>query len=181
MRKWTLALALLLATPALAESAAEHLAAPALPGFIQGYQAANASQSIREEIPRGETVQAWTRMVTTQRFTGLARRATPEEYAGNILASVQRSCAGARTTPVSRVTVSGRPAARFQVDCPRNPAAGGHPETFILLAVAGTSGDVHVKQVAWRGGMTAADLAWGSRFLAEVTFCASSNRSPACR
>lgn len=181
MRKSLIALVLLPLTPALAQSGAEHLAAPALPGFVQGYQAANASQSIREEIPRGETVQRWTRMVTTQRFAGLARRASPHDYAGNVLTGVQRSCPGARTTPATAVTVSGRPAARFQVDCPRNPATGGQAETFILLAVAGPSGDMHVKQVAWRGGTTPAGLAWGRAFLAGVTLCTAADRSPACR
>jgi hypothetical protein len=146
---------------------AEQLASPPLPGFVEGFAKANAAQSIREEVPSGETVEAWTRMVTTQRFTGLAERATPLDYAGDILANVPRSCPGARTSRPAALTVSGRPAVQFQVDCPNS---GGRPETFILLAVAGRS-DMHVKQVAWRGGTTPATLAWGRGFLAQVRLC----------
>jgi hypothetical protein len=164
---------------ALAQPAQERLVAPALPGFIVGYTAANAQQSIREEVPRGETVQAWTRMVTTQRFGGLARQATPETYARNTLAGLPRACPGATISPVGSLSVSGRPAARFQVDCPSS--AGGRPETFILLAVSGPSGDMHVKQVAWRGGTTPQGLAWARSFLAGVGLCAAADRTPRCR
>ncbi len=157
----------------------ERLAAPALPGFVVGHTAANGEQSIREEIPRGETVQAWSRMVTTQRFVGVARRANPETYVRNTLAGLPRACPGARISPVTTLTVSSRAAARVMVDCPRS--AGGRPETFILLAVAGPSGDMHVKQVAWRGGTTPQGLAWGRGFLAGVTLCAAGDRTPACR
>ena len=171
--------ALLAATGAAAQAAGERLVSPALSGFVVGYNAANAAQSIREEVPRGETVEAWSRMVTTQRFAGLARRATPEAYAGNILAGLRQACPTARVSPLARLPVSGRPAVRFQADCPHS--AGGRPETFILLAVAGPSGDMHVKQVAWRGGTTPQGLAWGRGFLAGTTLCAAGDRTPACR
>jgi hypothetical protein len=157
----------------------EHLAARALPGFIVGYTAANAQQSIREEIPAGETVQAWSRMVTTQTFSGTARAASPEVYARNTTAGVSRACPGARISPIASLRVSGQPAAQFQVDCPRS--AGGRPETFILLAVAGPTGTMHVKQVAWRGGTTPQGLAWGRSFLSGVALCAAADRTPVCR
>lgn len=180
MRWWALCIAAVPLSAALAQPVRqERLVAPALPGFVVGYTAANAQQSIREEIPRGETVEAWSRMVTTQRFAGTARAATPEGYARNTLAGVPRACPGARISPVTSLQVSGSPAARFQVDCPRS--AGGRPETFILLAVAGPSGDMHVKQVAWRGGTTPQGLAWGRSFLAGVALCIAGDRAPACR
>ncbi|MDR2857701.1 MAG: hypothetical protein LBV50_07620, partial [Novosphingobium sp.] len=113
---------------AQAPAAGERLVSPALPGFVPGYRAASAAQSIREEVPRGETVERWSRMVTTQRFTGLAARSTPAAYARTITGSLPRACPGAAISPIASLTVSGRPAARFQVDCPRNEA--GQPETF---------------------------------------------------
>jgi hypothetical protein len=174
-----LSLVAAIGTAAAQPAGQERLAAPALPGFAVGHTAANAQQSIREEIPRGETVEAWTRMVTTQRFVGTARAATPEVYARNTLAGIPRACPGARVSPVTSLRVSGRAAARFQVNCPRS--AGGRPETFILLAIAGPSGDMHVKQIAWRGGTTPQGLAWGRGFLAGVTLCTAADRTAACR
>lgn len=167
--------ALALAAPAVAQPGGERLASPALPGFTVGYQAANAQQSIREEIPRGETMQRWSRMVTTQWFAGLAARATPAQYAQNILAALPRQCPGAKVSPLASLTVSGRPAVRFQVDCPL-----GSGETFILLAVAGQR-DMHVKQVAWRGGTTPAGLQWGRALLAGTVLCGAGSREAACR
>ena len=79
--------AMLAASAATAQpGGSERLVSSALPGFVTGYAAANAQQSIKEEIPRSETVQAWTRMVTTQRYGGLARQATVSQYAGNVRA-----------------------------------------------------------------------------------------------
>lgn len=157
----------------------EVLIAPPLPGFATGHEASGERGSIREEVPRGETVQAWTRMVTTQRFTGLARIKPPMLYVRDSLAGLPRACPGARLSPIAAARVSGRSAARVQVDCPRS--AGGRSETFILLAVAGASGDMHVKQVAWRGGTTPQALAWGRAFLAGVTLCTTGDRTPRCR
>lgn len=172
-------LGLALATASSAATAAgERLASPLLVGFVVGHSAANAEQSIREEVPRGETVERWTRMVTTQRFTGLAARSTPEAYARVIAGQLPQACPGATISPIAALTVSRRPASRFQVDCPRN--RGGVPETFILLAIAGQS-DMHVKQVAFRGAKTAADLAWARNYLAATVLCRPRDPQVGCR
>lgn len=179
MARWAMIPAALgLPGAALAQAGPERLASPPLAGFVQGYQAANAQQSIREEVPRGETVERWTRMVTTQRFGGLAARSTPAAYARTIVESAPRACPGAVVSPIASLTVSGRAAARFRVDCPRNRQ--GHAETFILLAVAGQS-DMHVKQVAWRGAKSAADVAWGRSFLERTVLCRAGDTQAACR
>jgi hypothetical protein len=86
-RIWRMA-ALLVVLPAMAASAAqakETLVAPDLPGFVVGHAQSSATGSIREEIPQGQTVQNWKKMVTTQWFRGLARRVTPTEYANIML------------------------------------------------------------------------------------------------
>ena len=181
MRKLSKRLAATVATGGLlvaAPLAAEGLAGGSLRGFVVGYNASNAQQAIVEQVPEGETVQRWTRMVTTQRFTGLAQRTTPAAYARTILNALPGSCPGAKASPVANRTVSGRPAVQFQVDCPRS--AGGAPETFILLAIAGQS-NMYVKQVAFRGRIVPADLAWGRSFLSSIVFCTDRDRQPACR
>jgi hypothetical protein len=172
----------LLAAPLVAwaqPAGREELVGPALPGFVVGHDVGNERGSIREEIPRGETVEAWSRMVTSQRFAGLARIKPPMLYVRDSLAGLPRACPGARVSPIAAVRISGRSAARVQVDCPRG--AGGRPESFMLLAVAGPSGDMHVKQVAWRGGTTPQTLAWGRSFLAGVMLCTAASREPICR
>jgi hypothetical protein len=173
-----MALVMLLEAAATAEQPTERLVAPALPGFVMGYSAANTVNTMQEEIPRGETVEAWTRMVTTQRFVGLASRTTPAQYAQNVIAPLQRACPDATISAMSSLTVSGRPSVRFQVDCPHS--VGGRPESFILIAIAGRS-DMHVKQAAWRGGTTAATLGWGRLLINSTVLCAAPDRQTACR
>jgi hypothetical protein len=117
-------------------------------------------------------------MVTTQRFTGLAARSTPAAYARTITGSVPRACPGAAVSAIADLTVSGQAAARIQVDCPRN--GNGQAETFILLAVAGQR-DMHVRQVAFRGPKTAADLVWARTYLTGTILCRPRDLQAACR
>lgn len=170
--------ALLLLSGASPPLAGEHLATATLPDFVEGYAAANAAQSIREEIPVGETVEGWTRMVTTQRFAGLADRATPADYLANVAAALPGNCPDGRTTPIAARTVSGRKGAMMQADCPFL-AATGKPETFIMLALPGTH-DLHVRQVAFRRVPTKADLAWAETVLAGVRVCSAASRVAGC-
>lgn len=161
-----------------APAAHEHLAAPALPGFVVGYEAANNEQSIREQVPSGETVEMWTRMVTTQWFAGASKRLTPSQLLQNIARGLAQACPKATTTPPVLSTRSGRPAAQFRADCPLLTSTG-KPETFIALVIAGER-DLHVKQVAFRRKPSAADLAWSEAFLAEVGLCGAYDTREAC-
>lgn len=172
--------ALLLAVSAssvAAASAGERLVSPALPNFVVGHSASKYAKSIREEIPRGETMENWTKRITTQWFKGLATRVSPAKYASNVMDGLPRACPGATASPVETMTLGGWEAARFKVTCPKG--TGGQPESFILLAIAGKR-DMHVKQVAFRGQATAEDFLWGRKFLDGVVLCRAKSTAPAC-
>jgi hypothetical protein len=157
---------------------AEHLASPDLPGFVVGHEAANAEQSIREEVPAGETVEDWTRMVTTQRFGGAAARLTPTGFLEGITRDLSAACPGARTSRVLTGTRSGHTGAQMRAFCPLL-AQTGKPETFIMLVIAGAE-DLHVKQVAFRRVPTDEDVEWGEAVLAAVVFCDTGEESEGC-
>ena len=143
-------------------AAAEALSAPALPGFVVGFNKAAGGSSIVEQVPQGETVHDWTRMVTTQRFAGLAARTGGDGFLSLMLGGLQRGCPAARVTyrrPVGS-------AAQMRVDCPLNPATG-KPETFFAKAMPGKP-DMHVAQVAFRRVPTPADVKWAEAHLAKV-------------
>ena len=178
MRTLAAIVAMLLLTGASPPAPGEHLAAASLPGFVEGYAAANASQSIREEIPQNETVEAWTRMVTTQRFAGLADRASPADYLGNVAAGMMQACPGGRTNKIASRTVAGRAGAIMRADCPFL-ASTGKPESFIIVALPGTH-DMHVRQVAFRRVPTKADLDWAETVLAGVRLCPAGSRMAGC-
>jgi hypothetical protein len=142
--------------------AGEMLAMPAAPGFIVGYEAERDGNAIVEQVPSGETVQKWTRMITRQRFAGVAMRTDADGFLQLMLDGLERACPGATVAyrrPVGRN-------AQMRVDCPLNPATG-LPETFFAKSVPGAA-DMHVAQVAFRSVPDAEDAAWAERYLAGV-------------
>ncbi len=153
------------------------MAAPDLPGFVVVHEKANLNQSIREEVPKGQTARRWSKMVTTQWFRKLPERMTPAEYAGTMIKSLPTSCPGATASPLQSLKVSGFDAVRFKVVCPNT--ANGMAESFFMLAVAG-GGDMYVKQVAFRGEATAEDFLWARKFLAAVVMCTPKSTHMAC-
>ncbi|WP_157083179.1 hypothetical protein [Novosphingobium lentum] len=156
-----------------------YLAAPRLGDFQIGFTEGNERGSITEEIPRGESVEHWTRMITTQRFTGLARHATAMEYLAVVARDLPGSCPRAQMTVAEALTVSGRPAARLRADCPQNPQSR-QPETFFILAVQGPD-DMHVKQVAFARVPDADDVRWAGNVLGGISYCAPLSQAPECR
>jgi hypothetical protein len=152
---------------AVSPAVADELVSPVLPGFVVGFEASNDQQSIREEVPAGESVEDWTRMVTTQRFTRAATRLTPAGFLEMMARNMAAACPGARTSPAVMGSLSGNATARFRADCPLL-AQTGKPETFFMLVVSDGK-DLHVKQVAFRREPTAADVQWADGLLASVT------------
>jgi hypothetical protein len=173
MRTLVAAVLALAAAPVLAQQNGlpEGLGSPALAGFIVGNRASNENQFILEEIPEGETVHSWTRMVSTQRYRDLALKASPYQMLQSIAASTPKSCPGAIVTAPASLKIGGRDAARMRVECPLNPQSGT-PETFLMLVVAGQR-DMMLKQVAFRGRTSGEDIAWATGFLGSVTVCTS--------
>ena len=149
-----------------------------VPGFSVAHRDEGANGMIIERIPNGETVERWTRMVTVQRFTGAAERLSPHDLLANMSNGVANGCPGSRSSEIVRLTISGRPAARFRVDCPLNPSTG-LPETFTALAIAGAS-DLHVAQVAFRRVPSRADDVWADRQIGTVVLCRAESRDSVC-
>jgi hypothetical protein len=101
------AAAMVLAIMACAPAgAAERLIYTAEPGFVVGFRAANANEAIEEWVPKGETVQNWTRMLTFQRFPGLVQRGrTGPELLDFIAGRIASVCPGAKTMAIVRSIV----------------------------------------------------------------------------
>lgn len=179
VRKFTgIALLLAATAPAAAQPAGERLVQAVPAGFVVGYEVSRPEASIEERVPQGETVQRWTRMVTTQRFAGAALRISPEGLLQTMANGLPAGCPGGKAGAIRTFTVAGRPAAEFRADCPRNPSHG-QPESFFARAIAGAS-DMHIVQVAFRRVPTKADEAWAAAHLSSVLLCASAARSGPC-
>ena len=141
----------------------EALVRPPVAGFVSGYELAKSGNYIQEQVPAGETVQQWTRMITTQRFAGVAKKADANGFLQLMIDGLSKGCPGA-----SLAYRRGSSAiAQMRVDCPLNPATR-RPETFFAKAMAG-SADMHVAQVAFRSVPKARDVAWAEKYLTSVS------------
>lgn len=165
------------AAPLSAKPTDEWLANPPLHGFAESRSETKGAMSVREEIPTGETRKNWTKMVTTQRFSGLAKRMKPKEFAQEMLDNMSRICPDGTASAIKSLKVSGRKAVRLDITC---PTGRDHMnETSMLLAIAGKR-DMHVKQFAFRARRTSETLSWGREFLRNVVLCPY-GRKPLCK
>ena len=180
MRRLVTILCAMAAVPAVAQPASgEFVRQAALADFVLAFREEGEGNLIEERVPRGETVERWTRMVTVQRFAGTAQRLSPSNVLENIQTTLPGGCPGATTSSIRTFTVSGRNAAQMRADCPIL-AQTGRPETFLILAIAGGS-DMHLAQVAFRRVPTSEDIAWADRQLASVALCTAASREAVCR
>ncbi len=162
--------------------AQERLAFPREPGFVMGFDKANATQSIQEWVPTGETVERWSRMLTHQRFTGTIQQGqTPAGLLEWISNQIKVACPGAQASAVTSASRFGRTGARMKSVCPLNKATG-KPETTFYRAFAGAR-DMHVAQVAFRSVPDAAGEAWARAYLDKVLVCgtAQADAQPLCK
>ena len=62
--------------------------------FAVVYENTKGTQYTREAVPKGETVERWTQMITVTGYKGLAANAnvTPEKFAGGIAGGFKRLC-----------------------------------------------------------------------------------------
>lgn len=147
--------------------AQSRLVSPPLDGYVVAYEATAGKQSIREEIPEGETLLNWTSMVTTQRFEGTNQSALQLVQA--MRESIVRSCSDVSMSEPAELEHQGFEAASYSATC-RRPASQGGPETFYLMAVR-TSDALLVKQVAFRSDATRENVSWAVTVLRSAIVC----------
>ena len=166
---------LLIAAPVLA-NADGRLSPAALPDFVLGYETNDGALEFAEWVPKGETVLAWTRMVTTMRFESL--RVTPQQFNQMMKDRLIKSCPGTTISDEIVTEIDGRPAARFRGDCPRNRATG-KPEVLFHLAIAGQN-DLHIRQVAFRYQPGPDDVRWADGVIGSTRWCAVGSKQKGC-
>ena len=131
--------------------------------FVAAYEQANASQYIREAVPKGETTDDWTQMITVTGAKELAedRQATTIMVASTIANGIQKRCPKTfAATSFGHIEIDGFRAFAVVAGCGSVETAGGpHSETALILAIKGQS-DFYTLQWATRGpaGKTAPDV-----------------------
>lgn len=148
---------------------------PRAEGFVTGNQQSAANGSIEEQVPAGETVNDWSRMITT---IGIPGDQPPEIFTDNLAAGWKQACPGGTAT--SQIALADfRVSIESRMDCPLNPQTG-KPETMFMRSFQGDH-MLYVLQVAFRHVPSAAESEWAQAQLNAAVLCTAKSPKPVCK
>ncbi|TKW78045.1 MAG: hypothetical protein DI543_12490 [Bradyrhizobium icense] len=119
--------------------------------FVAGYEKTNGATYTREAVPKGDTLQKWTEMITVTGAKGLAATASAEKFAGSIAGGFQRACPDSFAAKGAASKIGGLDAFVAVVGCGK--VGGGadlRSETALIVAIKGAA-DIYTVQWAERG------------------------------
>jgi len=169
-RAWMGLMVLLLPVWAGAQTPAggERLLALPPAGFILGHSAEAPDGTLEEFVPDGETVQAWSQMMTIRAFPRLAG-VEPAGFHEFLVTSLLEACPAAVHQEITATVENGAPVHLILAGCPNSPVTGGE-EWFMSKSIGGQAGLYNV-QGAWRGPATEAIVAAWAEHLRGVVLC----------
>ena len=149
--------------------------------FVGAFENVNGGSYIREAVLKGETVKAWTQMITVTGAKGLAGNAkvTPESFAASIAGGFKKACPDTFVAKQFGAAKFGDQDGFVAVaGCGRvETSADKHAETALIVAVKG-SADYYTIQWAERTPSSADkpaidDAKWQERLgkLKPIRFC----------
>ncbi|MDO9488060.1 MAG: hypothetical protein Q7J32_06765 [Sphingomonadaceae bacterium] len=148
------------ATLAVAPLAAAPLLMPAVPDYVLAHSQKNATGAIAEYVPRGQTVQNYSRMITTNLLGGFGKVPSPaliKEFVTRYVAT----CPGAK---VLAVPMGGSAGAR--IDCTRHPKTGKTETVFARAIPAGA--DQYLAHITYRYIPMPKETQWARSFLGAM-------------
>lgn len=154
----------------------ENLLTPVPSGFKVGYAADNGKTTMMELIPKAESVEDWSRMVTSRTDRNL--HVDPDVYAKTLGKGWKASCPGGEITKVRSGMERGYPFALWLYICPLNPQTG-KPETMTLKAIRGKDAFYQV-QYAFRRDADADVATTEGSYLSGVLVCDTRKPDQAC-
>lgn len=167
---------LLLIRPAAAQLVDENLLVDVPSGYEIGFRDQKNNMLINEMVPKGETVDNWTEMVTVQIFRGL--RATPEQFEGSVEKGWVNACPGGTERNIANADENGYQVLVWRLDCPRNPDTG-KPEITFFKAIRGND-SFYVVQKAFKFAPSQEQVAHWMAYLRSVRVCDTRLPDRAC-
>lgn len=161
----------------------ENLLVEIPPPYELGYQGKMNPGEMSEFIPKGETVERWSEMITVQLLPADNRNST---FYDNFAALVKKACEEGTTHVVATAEENGYPVKVFQLSCPTNPQTGMGEVTFIKT-IEGKD-KFYVVQKAWRTEtyksdefpLTGDEIVKWTQYLRSVKVCDSRIKERAC-
>jgi hypothetical protein len=145
-------------------------------GYKVDFQSKKNNIAMTEIVPVGESVNAWTEMVTVQIFLGA--KMTPTQVRQQLEKLWIETCPGASSKLFSEQPVNGYAASVWMMSCPLNKATG-KPEITWFRAVQGND-SFYLVQKAFKFLPTADQIAQWTRYLQSVSVCDTRLASRPC-
>lgn len=176
--RFILAATLLLCTaPAFSAGLEDENLLQTLPdGYQIGFQDRKAGAQITEMVPKAETVENWTEMLTTQVFFGL--KVAPRQFKASMDEALQASCPGAESGEGVQDQENGYPILVWLQACPLNPATG-KPEYTLHKAIQGND-SFYIVQKAFKYAPSEQEVTRWLKYLRGVNVCDTRLPASAC-
>jgi hypothetical protein len=129
----------------------ENVLLPLPDGFTVAWRNRAGSMDIVEWVPAGETVKAWSRMVTEQIFHNMAK-VDPDVLPTGMAKSWAQACPGGVAERTGRTTENGYAVSTWAFRCPMNPQTG-QPENMWMKAIQGSDA-LYSVQYAYRRALS---------------------------
>jgi len=150
-------------------------------GFVAAFEEAKNGSYLQESVPKGESVQNWTQMITVTGARGLATQAemTPVRFANGLAAGYRYACPGSYAAKgLGNIKVGSHEGFAAVISCGSVSTAGAERSESMLAIVVKGEQDVYTLQWAERGPASTQPLSldspvWTSRLqqLMPLTLC----------
>jgi len=140
-------------------------------GYVVGYEKRQGKQLIVEMVPKGETVEDWTEMLTTNIYFG-GLGLTAEQFQVGISAQWKSNiCPGSESKVLKNGVENGYPVSVWYLYCP-NSRLSQKPEWTWFKAIQGND-SFYVVQKAWSREPDDDDINRWIDYLGSVKLCDS--------
>jgi hypothetical protein len=146
---------------------AENLLVAQPEGFKVGYQANKDNSAISEWVPEGQSVDAWTQMLTVQVYRG--SKADPATFLQSIGKQWSDACPGSSGKGIFTGQTNGYVVSMLVLRCPKNLTTG-KPETTAFRVIKGSDA-LYSVQRAFRSEPSDTELDDVMHYLAKVSVC----------
>ena len=146
---------------------AENLLVAQPPGFKVGYQSNHDNSAISEWVPVGESVDAWTQMLTVQVYRGA--KVEPATFLQGVGKQWSDACPGSGAKGIFTGQINGYVVSMLVLRCPKNITTG-KPETTAFRVIKGNDA-LYSVQRAFRSDPSDAEMDNVMRYLAKVSVC----------
>ncbi len=145
-------------------------------GHQIGFQDRKGGAQITEMVPKAETVENWTEMLTTQVFFGL--KVAPRQFKASMDEAMQAGCPGAKSMEGVQDQENGYPILAWLQVCPSKPATG-KPEKPWYKAIQGND-SFYLVQNAFKYAPSEQEVTRWLKYLRGISVCDTRLPASAC-